>query len=41
MTAYPVALRGLGRAFGDRPVLRDVALDVAPGEVVALLGASG
>jgi sulfonate transport system ATP-binding protein len=31
----------VGRAFGTRPVLRDVTLDVAAGEVVALLGASG
>jgi zinc transport system ATP-binding protein len=27
--------------YGDRPVLRDVCLSVAPGEVVAILGANG
>jgi sulfonate transport system ATP-binding protein len=36
-----VQLRGLGRTFGDRVVLRDLNLDVAPGEFVALLGRSG
>ncbi|GAA3235929.1 ABC transporter ATP-binding protein [Pseudonocardia petroleophila] len=39
--AVPVTLRALGRAFGDRPVLAGIDLDVAAGEVVALLGASG
>lgn len=36
-----VSFKAVGRAFGDRTVLRDVSLDVAPGEVVAILGASG
>jgi sulfonate transport system ATP-binding protein len=39
--ALPVALDGVGRTFGDSRVLRDVALEVAPGEVVAILGPSG
>lgn len=39
--ALSVSLSGVGRVFGDRVVLRDVDLDIAPGEVVALLGASG
>lgn len=34
-------IRGLGRSFGDRTVLRDVDLDVAAGEIVALVGPSG
>jgi sulfonate transport system ATP-binding protein len=38
----PVArLRGLTRAFGDRTVLRDLDLDIAPGEFIALIGRSG
>ncbi|MDN3357889.1 ABC transporter ATP-binding protein [Actinomadura sp. DC4] len=37
-----VAARGLGHAYvPGRPVLHDVTLDVAPGERVALVGASG
>ncbi|WP_246149984.1 ABC transporter ATP-binding protein [Agromyces intestinalis] len=40
-TAVGVRLAGLGRAFGDRPVLRDIDLEVVPGEIVAILGPSG
>ena len=36
-----VSLDGLGKRFGDRDVLRDIALDVAPGEFVAIVGRSG
>ncbi len=35
------ALRGVHREFSGRTVLDDVDLDIAPGEYVALLGASG
>lgn len=36
-----LSVRGLGRAFGGRPVLTDVSFDVAAGEIVALVGPSG
>ncbi len=36
-----LALQGLGKTFGDRPAVADVSLDVARGEIVALLGPSG
>lgn len=39
--APAVRVRGLVRAFGDRRVLDDLELTVAPGEFVALLGHSG
>lgn len=39
--AAPVTLSGVGKAFDGRPVLRDVSLSIAAGEIVALLGASG
>ena len=37
----PLRLRGIGRDFGPRRVLRDLHLDVAPGETVAITGRSG
>jgi sulfonate transport system ATP-binding protein len=37
----PVALRDVDRTFGTRTVLRDVDIEVEPGDVVALLGSSG
>ncbi|RDJ26991.1 ABC transporter ATP-binding protein [Bosea caraganae] len=36
-----VRLRGVTRSFSGRTVLRDVTLDFAPGEFVALIGKSG
>jgi ABC-type multidrug transport system ATPase subunit len=36
-----VEARALAKAFGLTPVLRDVDLDVLPGEVVAILGPNG
>ncbi|MEB4209342.1 ABC transporter ATP-binding protein [Mycobacterium sp. 94-17] len=36
-----MSLRGVNRTFGTHTVLRDVDIEIEPGEVVALLGASG
>ncbi|WP_406817695.1 ABC transporter ATP-binding protein [Mycobacterium sp. M23085] len=36
-----MSLRGVNRTFGTHIVLRDVDIEIEPGEVVALLGASG
>jgi ATPase subunit of ABC transporter with duplicated ATPase domains len=34
-------VQGLSKAFGDRPVLRDVNLEIRRGERVAIIGANG
>lgn len=40
--APPVlAVAGLGKKFGERPILRDVGFAVEPGKVTALIGANG
>jgi sulfonate transport system ATP-binding protein len=39
--AATASVRGLSRRFGDRAVLDDLDLDIAPGEFVALIGRSG
>ncbi|RKW71832.1 amino acid ABC transporter ATP-binding protein [Galactobacter caseinivorans] len=36
-----VSLRGVSKSYGATPVLRGIHLDVAPGEVVTLIGPSG
>src|SRR6195952_3953090 len=38
---FAVRVRGLSKSFGDRAILTDLDLDIAPGEFVVLLGASG
>ena len=40
-TGLGVHLAGLGKRFGDRTVLHDIALDVSPGQFVAIVGRSG
>ena len=36
-----VTMRGVSKSYGDRRILDSIDLDVAPGEKVALIGASG
>ena len=40
-TAAQLRLEGVRKRYGDRDVLRGIDLDVAPHEVIALIGASG
>jgi sulfonate transport system ATP-binding protein len=40
-TAFRVTLDSVSRSFGERRVLTDVSLDIAPGEIVAFVGPSG
>jgi iron(III) transport system ATP-binding protein len=39
--AAPISIRGITKSFGSVDVLKGVSLEVAPGELVALLGPSG
>jgi sulfonate transport system ATP-binding protein len=39
--AMAASVRGLSRTFGDRVVLDNLDLDIAPGEFIALIGRSG
>ncbi|MBI5070751.1 MAG: sugar ABC transporter ATP-binding protein [Deltaproteobacteria bacterium] len=39
--APALRLRGIGKSFGESRVLEDVSLEVAPGEVVGLVGENG
>lgn len=41
MAPAAVELRALSRRFGSIDAVRDVSLDIAPGEIICLLGSSG
>ena len=36
-----ISVKGLKKSFGSHQVLKDVSIDIAPGEVVAIVGPSG
>jgi ABC-2 type transport system ATP-binding protein len=36
-----MTVRGIGKAFGDEPVLADVSFDVVSGEILGLIGPNG
>lgn len=40
-TAPILEISHLGKVFGDHVVLRDISLDVLPGEVISVIGSSG
>ena len=40
-TAPILEISHLGKVFGDHIVLRDISLDVLPGEVISVIGSSG
>jgi len=42
MTTTPfISVRGLEKAFGGKPILRGIDLDIGPGETMVVLGGSG
>ena len=41
MSAGTLALRGISRRFGEHAAVEDVSFEVASGELLALIGASG
>lgn len=41
IASFALQVSGLAKSYGDTPVLRNIDLAVAPGDIVALLGPSG
>jgi ABC-2 type transport system ATP-binding protein len=41
MTDALVSTRGLGKAIGDKSILRDISVQVSPGSIVGILGKNG
>ncbi|RYC40326.1 amino acid ABC transporter ATP-binding protein [Pectobacterium zantedeschiae] len=41
MSKFAITLSGITKSFGATQVLKDISLDVSPGEVLVLIGASG
>ena len=41
MTTAGTSIRNLSKAFGQTSVLRDISLDIAPGERIVIIGPSG
>ena len=38
---HAISIRNLSKAFGDHVVLRDISMDIEPGQVVCVIGPSG
>lgn len=38
---HAISIRNLSKAFGDHVVLRDISMDIDPGQVVCVIGPSG
>ena len=41
MATHAISIRNLSKAFGDNVVLRDISMDIEPGQVVCVIGPSG
>ena len=36
-----LVIKNIGKSYGNRPILRDISLEVKKGEAVAILGPNG
>ena len=41
MNKYPLALHQISKAYGDKPVLHDISLNVDAGQIMGLVGLNG